>query len=289
MGLSLCSELAPKSFNFASLSPPEDEIEIEEEPERIEAVSATELKEIIKKHKEHARIMSSPQLLNQPSENQSDGLSPQRGKTSPSLIQQIKERQRCPQDTFCIEDEFEAKCYMHSLQDDSMLNIQKTYSDVLSMIDKGEDTCQEASRQGQVLHQVNHDLHETEADIDDTSLRLKGMRSLAGTFSNIMFGSTKARDHSESEDEIPKTQLRRSVTEPMLLPSFSNKKSKQECIREGVHAIGDGLDILKEQQHFLEDELQHQEKYLNRVDHNMDHVGNRILYQSDLMKTIKKQ
>lgn len=288
MGLSLCSELSRKSLMSSMLPRLEDQLAAEEEPEQIEAISGTELKEIIAKQEQHVQYLSTPQL-GKPSNDENNELCPQRGRTSPSLVQQIKERQRCPKDEFTIKDECEANCYMDVLQDDSMMHIQNTYSDVLSMIDKGNDTCREASRQGHVLREVNHDLHEVEADIDDTSRRLKGMRSLADTFSNILFRSTKIREHSESEDEEPQNRIRRSVTEPMLLPSFSTKKSKQECIREGVHAIGDAMEILKEQQHTLKEELEHQEKYMNKVGNNMDHVEERILNQSDLINSIKNR
>jgi len=268
------------------VAPPEDDMDITKKqmpsPSKLR-ISSTEMKQIIaEQEKERASITPTPKLSPLVASH-----SKHRSEPSLSLTERIRERQQ--RGYKFIENEEEADSYMDALQNSSMSQLTDTLHIVDSMITKGSHTCQELKRQGEVLHHVNHDIHETEKDIDDTSHRLKGMKSLRGKLANLVWRKPKNHDHSDSEDEQVTNTFRRSMTAPMILPSYSSGQDKQEFISEGVKQLNTAMCILEEQQLSIKEEFEAQEKYMNKLDHNMDNVEKSLLNQTNLMRSLKKQ
>lgn len=282
MGLTLCAEKTRKSFLFKKVASPAIQTEIEKEPSCIRSMSplsSSELRKIIAEQKEHANRPQTPKI--QPPA----GLQLKHGRSACSLKQQIRERKQRSYHNF-IEDEQEAKSYMDALENNSMLHLAETFTVVDSMIADGNDTCQELKRQGEVVCHANRDIRETEKDIDDTNRRLKGMNSIRGKLANLVW-SPKKHYHDDSWDDQPTTTLKRSMTAP-ILPSYSNSQTKQEWMTEGVKKLGGAMTVLENQQLAMKHELGAQDKYLNKLDHNIDHIGKRIIHQTDLIHGIKQ-
>jgi len=282
MGLTLCAEKTRKSFLFKRLASPVLETEVEKEPARIRTmtpVSGSEMRKIIAEQKEHANRLS-------PKIQPPAGLQLKKGRSACSLKQQIRERRQRSWHNF-IEDEQEAKSYMDALENNSMLNLAETFTVVGSMIANGNDTCQELKRQGEVVRNANRDVRETEKEIDDTNRRLKGMNSVGGKLANLVW-SHKKHFHDDSEDN-KFTTLKRSMTAPVLFASYSTSQTKQEWMTEGVKKLGSAMNVLEHQQLEMKHEFEAQDKYLNKLDHNIDHIGNKIIHQTDLIHKIKDQ
>jgi len=215
--------------------------------------------------------------------------------SQPSLIEKMKERRAHPHDDFVnhVKGEHEAKKYMDALEDNSMAKVNEALQIVGSMVEKGNDTHEELKRQGEVVRQANRDIQDAEDDIDDTSHMLRGIRSVRGKLSNMVSWRSKSQHdrtsfgHYDDHPE-PESRFRRSVTMPKSLPSYrsNSNQTKQDQIHGGLEQLSHGLEIVEQKQLEIRDEFEHQEKYLKQLDHNIDHIDNRIHDQTNLMKTI---
>jgi len=285
MGLTLCYKNTAQSFVFKGSKPLEYEMQSGEAPVHIRSslrLSSSEMKKIIAEQEKARASMKKLSKVTTPA-----GLPLKNSASEPSLKDRVRERQR--RGYKFIENEEQAVSYMGALENSSMRELTETFTVVDSMITKGNDTCQELKRQGEVLRQANSDMHETEKDIADTSHRLKGMKSVRGKLANLVWSKPKHHGRSVSEGEQVTNTFKRSMTAPMILSGYSDSQTKQEWMTEGLKKLGCAMSILEEQQLSMKDEFETQEKYMNKLNHDMDNVEKSLLHQTNLMHSMKKE
>jgi len=210
-----------------------------------------------------------------------------------SLAEKLQERRENPHSyNDFVEGEREAKMYMNKIEDNSMAQLTETIQSVESLLEKETDIQRELKRQGEVVKQANRDARAAEKDIDDTSHRLKGMRSLGGKMANLIFRNPHHNVNSapacESNHDSENNFLRISAQPMVSLPSYSPTKSKQECISQGVEQLCSLLDVVEIKQLDIGKELEKQHETMEILDQNMDQLEDKIGQQTDLMKSMKK-
>jgi len=207
-----------------------------------------------------------------------------------SLAEKLQERRSNPNsyDDF-VEGEHEAKIYMNKIQDNSMQQLTETFKDVESILEKETDIQRELKRQGEVINEANLDACIAEKDIDDTSHRLKGMKSLGGKFINLVSGHPHHKPKVRESNHESENNIGRSSTQPIIcLPSYSRDKSKQEWLSQGVDQLCSLLDVVETRQKDIGNEIENQHENMKILDENIDHIEDKIGHQTNLMKSITK-
>jgi len=208
-----------------------------------------------------------------------------------SLAEKIQERRKNPNsyDDF-VEGEHQAKMYINKIEDNSMKQLTETFETVGSMLEKETAIQNELKRQGEIVNQANRDVRAAEKDIDDTSHRLRGMRSLGGKVASLVSRRAHVKsapasdsDH-ESENNFP-PELTESMTS---LPSLQPNQSKQEWLCQGVGQLCSLLDVVETKQLDIGHELEKQHETMKILDENIDNIECKIGHQTNLMKSITK-
>jgi hypothetical protein len=221
-----------------------------------------------------------------------------------SLVEKMKERQAHPHDDFVEHSHSEHKAtqYMNALQDNSMSELSSTFGMVESMVEKGNDVHKELRRQGEVVRNANRDVHSAEKDINDSHHMLHGMKSLKGKFENMVKGKKRFHVHSlchyedggtsktspsTTKNSTPTTISKYYASAPVLLAyNPDSGQSKQDWLHQGMEQLSHGLDLVKEKQLDIGHEIESHEKHFKKLDHNIEHIDNKIQPLTNMMKTI---
>jgi len=189
-----------------------------------------------------------------------------------------------------LEGERVAKLYMKTLEDNTVDQLTETFEDVVAIVTLETETMGELQRQRKVVKQANRDLHATEKDINDTTHRLKGMKSIGNKFVNMMFRKPShyaSAQIFDSDTELD-TGIKHSSTVPIKLPS-QRGKNKAAWIEEGVDQLCHLLDVVEQKEIEMGHELEKQEEALHRLDQNMDHIEIKIEHQNKLMTSLTRK
>jgi len=204
-----------------------------------------------------------------------------------SLKQRIEERKRnTVMGIAFIRDECEAMQYCDGLEKDTWMELKDTCQIAETIVQKGANIKEELARNDRVIHEANRDMHSTEQDINETSWRLKGMKSLRCKIGNMIWHrKPKAQafsDFYESRDfRTPSTSMSPYSTH------ISPKRTTQQQIKAGVVQLSMTLDKVRSQQLAIADKLQHQEEQFKEFDINMGRIHGKIHQQNDFMNSIK--
>merc|ERR1719419_45637 len=85
------------------------------------------------------------------------------------------------------EGELQAERYSKMITDDSLKHLRHTIRTAGSIVDKGTSINDELARQERVLSKAENDIAITEYETDQTTEKLKGMKSLKGKFSTMVW------------------------------------------------------------------------------------------------------
>jgi len=208
-----------------------------------------------------------------------------------SLLAKITKRSINPFHDEFAGQKYAVSLYLHAaIEERTSLELSATYRNAGSLLEKGNEIHEELRRQGKIVKQANRDIEGTEKDISDTSHRLKGMKSLKGKFENTTWrkpGSPQVTVIHESDDEC--SNVRQCSNLPPRLPFNHDKVTKQGLINEGVDRIWHVLDEVEHTQEDIGKELGKQEKNLQSLDHNIDHIEHKIKNQTKIMRNIRKK
>lgn len=208
-----------------------------------------------------------------------------------SLLAKITERSSDPfHDEFAGQKRHAASLYVHALEKSTSIELSATYRNAESLLEKGNEIHEELRRQGNIVKQANRDIESTEKDICDTSHTLKGMKSLKSNFKNTIWlkpGSPQVIVLDESDDEC--SYVRQCSNLPPRFPSYHDKVTKQGLINERVDRLWHVLDEVEHTQKDIGKELGKQEKNLQSLDHNIDHIDHKIHNQTKIMRNIRKK
>jgi len=204
-----------------------------------------------------------------------------------SLKQRIEERKRnTVANVSCLRDECEAMQYCDALEEDTWIELKDTFQVAETIVQKGANIKEELARHDWVIHSANRDMHSTEQDINETSWRLKGMKSLSGKIGNLIWHKKpKAQAFTDFHESRDFRTASTSISP--YSPYRSPKRTTQQQIKAGVVQLSITLDKVRSQQLAIADELQHQEEQFTEFDINMGRIHGKIHKQNDLMNSIK--
>jgi len=114
------------------------------------------------------------------------------------------------------------------------------------------------------------------------------MKSLGGKFKNVFLHNRWSPEDVTFHESDDQSTMRRTVTLPKTLPSYNTKMTKQQWINQGVDRLCDVLEEVEHRQEDIGKELQEQEKDVQCLDHNIDHIEYQIHHQTKIMNSIRK-
>jgi len=183
-----------------------------------------------------------------------------------------------------------ASVYVNALEESTTVDLRAAYRDAESLLEKGNDIHEEVKRQSKIIKQANRDIEATEMDICDTSHRLKGMESVGGKLKNIVWRKpARPQGIFIHECDDWSSNSRRCSNPSARHPSYNDKMTNQELIKEGVDRLVHVLDVVEHTQEDISKELGKQEKHLQCLDHNIDHIEHKIHNQTKIMKKVRKK
>jgi len=288
MGIAFCSELGRNSGMFCNSTILTEENTVEEIPKFVRSCSTSE-DQINRSRPELGCSHSMPQLFDHKSLKANDERKQKRKqKHVPSLMEIMQDRKQHRSNDF-IEGEHQAKIYMDTVQDDSILQVTETLEVANSIIEKGNDMSEELARQRVVTSKANHDLDVTEHEIHDTNYMLKGMMSIPGKISNMVRKKPKHKPYGQflSEPSLFKNCETRARSATSPLPSGQTAEEKQKWLQGSVSQLSSAMDIIKSQQLDFKEELELQEGDLEHFGRNIDNIEGKIKHQTHLMSGIR--
>jgi len=197
-----------------------------------------------------------------------------------TLMDKIRDRASNPHDEF-VEGEREAKSYMDSVEDNTIVQLDNTLMIVNSIVEKEDDIIEELERQGEVTRKANQDIYATEQEIHETTYILEGMQSMGGKLTNLIWKKPldKAYETFGFWNQKGSRRTRRAVSLPTPR-SYKCAGTKQERIREGVKQLSTAMDIIQMREMDIKNELEHQEEDMAEFSGNMDRMEMEILSET---------
>merc|ERR1719419_464557 len=86
-----------------------------------------------------------------------------------------------------VVGEHEAKLYEERLEKDTLKVLDNAVHIAGVTLDLSEELSEEVGRQGDVIDQANDDIRKTEQEIDESHLRLSGMKSIPSKIANVLW------------------------------------------------------------------------------------------------------
>jgi len=205
----------------------------------------------------------------------------------PTLIDRIRDHSSNPHDDEFVEGELMAKSYMDSVEDNTIAQLDNTLMVANSIVEKGDNIIEELERQREVTRKANQDIHATEQEIHETTYILRGMQSMGGKLTNLIW--KKPLDKAcETLGCGNKKESHRTKAMSLPIPqsSYKSAETKQERISEGVNQLNTAMDMIQKRQMDIRSEIEQQEEDMAEFSGNMDRMEMNILGQTQLMHHI---
>jgi len=186
--------------------------------------------------------------------------------------------------------EREAKDYEDFVEEDTWHHLTDTLRIATSILQKGDDMSEELNRQVGVTSQANSDILACEEDLAEMGHMLKGMKSVKGKVSNMVFGKMhRLHTHGFRGDPGAKYRRRRSQSMPSSLIKYrkSQEYTRQQQIAGGLSQLNLTLDIIESQQLDIAEELEKQEGSLQEFNSNLSRMDDKIKSENDIMRSIR--
>jgi len=205
----------------------------------------------------------------------------------PTFMDRIRDHSLNPHDDEFVQGELMAKSYMDSVEDNTIAQLDNTLMVANSIVEKGDNIIEELERQREVTRKANQDIHATEQEIHETTYILRGMQSMGGKLTNLIW--KKPLDKAcETLGCGNKKESHRTKAMSLPIPqsSYKSAETKQERISEGVNQLNTAMDMIQKRQMDIRSEIEQQEEDMAEFSGNMDRMEMNILGQTQLMHHI---
>jgi len=203
------------------------------------------------------------------------------------------------------EGELQAKRYSKMVTNDSLEHLRQTIRTASSIVDKGTAINDELARQESVLSKAENDVAITEYDTDQTTQTLKGMKSLKGKLSSVIWKKEpKLRINEFSNETSTFSNVNLNLLEEDVgLCAFSKIQSskasslskdvsedtedmQQTQIKAGIGQLHKALDAITLQQVDTAYALDKQEGRLSVFENRISTTHQKINCQTQLINSI---
>jgi len=198
------------------------------------------------------------------------------------------------------EGELQARRYSKMVTDDSLEHLRHTIRTASSIVEKGTAINDELARQERVLSTAENDIAFAEYETDQTTQKLKGMKSLKGKLASVIW---KKEPKLRINEFCQETSTFSNVNLDLLgddvgLCGFSKMQNsttsitedtedvQQAMINEGIGQLNKALDAIKVQQVDTAWALGKQEGRLSVFENRVSTTHQKINCQTQMIKSI---
>jgi len=200
------------------------------------------------------------------------------------------------------EGELQAERYCKIITDDTLGHLRNTVRTASSILGKGSDINDELARQDYVLSKAGNDIAITEYETDQTTEKLKGMKSLSGKLRSMVWKKEpKLKEFSRETTSFTNLNLNLSE-EDIGLCAFSkmggskasiiskdvaeDTESVEAQMRAGIGQLHKTLDAIRVQQVDTAWTLDQQDGRLSMFENRMSATHQKINCQTQMIKSI---
>lgn len=210
-----------------------------------------------------------------------------------SLQDRMKDRRRSSVVNREMENAAEQYCKM--VREDSLRSLQHTILVTGSIAEKGCDINKELARQGQVISTAKTDLSTAECETDQVTEVLKGMSSLRGKLSTIIYkkkpklkrNPSRNMDTDLMKREVGLFPFSKMSNCKTTNPSKDSKEDTlQKQINQSIGHLNQALDAIAVQQLDTSWTLDQNEERLSVFEDQMTRSHGKIKSQSQMMNQI---
>jgi len=291
MGVGFCSNFSlcsdppskPEVKNYGEFSESSASLEEEEEEEEEPDVFQLSFLERAKTLPVHSssKLKKPSGLIRKSKSIHSSGRS--------SLQEKLEQRKNKPKPF--IKGEREAKLYAEIVERDTLKHVGDTLRIAEMIVQKTDDIGGELARQGNVINQVNSDMHDTELEVNETNKTLKGMKSIRGKMVNMVRQKKPKVDAYQGFHPNRGSSLRkqRCVSAPVQMEyDRPSKGTNQQQITGGLEQLNIVMDKIKTRSMDISDEMKRQDKQLGEFSNNMSRTQDKIKVQTRIMNSMRK-
>jgi len=200
------------------------------------------------------------------------------------------------------EEELKAERYCKMICDSSLGHLSDTIRTASSILDKGTALNDELTRQDRVLSKAENDIAITEYETDQTSKKLKGMKSLRGKLSTMVRKKDpELKEFSRETRSFVKVNLD-LLEDDIGLSAFSkmgdspassiskdkaeDTESVQAQMRAGIGHLNKTLDAIRVQQTDTTRTLGQQDERLSMFENRISSTHQKINCQTQMINSI---